>query len=115
MTRTRLLFAFGLLAAFGLVVGCGKKGDPDVVVDPTPRPPTPGSSTEAAAKYEAVKRLKEIGKALHEYHDSLGQFPVGIVGPKGELGLSWRVQLLPYLGEDGLYRAFNMKEPWDSE
>jgi hypothetical protein len=25
------------------------------------------------------------------------------------------VQLLPYLGEDALYKQFNLKEPWDSE
>src|SRR5262249_15303296 len=28
--------------------------------------------------------------------------------------LSWRVHLLPYLNEDGLYRQFKLDEPWDS-
>jgi hypothetical protein len=28
--------------------------------------------------------------------------------------LSWRVHILPYLGEQGLYSQFNLNEPWDS-
>jgi hypothetical protein len=28
--------------------------------------------------------------------------------------LSWRVALLPYLGENELYRQFHLNEPWDS-
>jgi hypothetical protein len=28
--------------------------------------------------------------------------------------LSWRVALLPYLGEERLYRQFRLNEPWDS-
>jgi Protein of unknown function (DUF1559) len=28
--------------------------------------------------------------------------------------LSWRVALLPYIGEDGLYRQFRLDQPWDS-
>lgn len=30
-------------------------------------------------------------------------------------GLSWRVHLLPYLGNEGLYQQFHLNEPWDSE
>ena len=29
--------------------------------------------------------------------------------------LSWRVQLLPYLDQDNLYKQFKLDEPWDSE
>ena len=29
--------------------------------------------------------------------------------------LSWRVHLLPYLGEERLYEQFHIDEPWDSE
>jgi hypothetical protein len=28
-------------------------------------------------------------------------------------GLSWRVELLPYVEQGGLYQTFNLKEPWD--
>jgi hypothetical protein len=33
---------------------------------------------------------------------------------QGKALLSWRVALLPYLGEDNLYRLFRLNEPWDS-
>jgi hypothetical protein len=35
-------------------------------------------------------------------------------GPDGLPTLSWRVALLPFLGEDALYRQFRRDEAWDS-
>ncbi|MGA2617671.1 MAG: DUF1559 domain-containing protein [Thermoguttaceae bacterium] len=29
--------------------------------------------------------------------------------------MSWRVQILPFLEENGLYKQFRLDEPWDSE
>jgi hypothetical protein len=60
-----------------------------------------------------TNNLKQIGIALHAYHDTFGHFPSNVYGPKGEPLLSWRVQLLPYLEEENLYRQFNMNEAWD--
>jgi hypothetical protein len=59
--------------------------------------------------------LKKIGKALFAHVDSFLAYPAGIVGTNGTLGLSWRVQLLAYMGteENKLYEQFNLKEPWD--
>jgi hypothetical protein len=37
----------------------------------------------------------------------------GIGGTGGKALLSWRVTLLPYLGEDNLYKQFKIDEPWD--
>lgn len=36
-----------------------------------------------------------------------------IVGGNAKALLSWRVTLLPYLGEQELYRQFKLDEPWD--
>lgn len=69
--------------------------------------------------------LKQIGVALHEFHDANNCFPPGPVPPTpsgpGNGGatarkLSWRVHLLPYLGDEAkqLYRQFNLSEAWDS-
>src|SRR5262249_45420350 len=60
-----------------------------------------------------MNNLKEIGLALHNYHDANGKFPTNVNEPKGEPLLSWRVHLLPYLEEDNLYRQFKMDEAWD--
>jgi hypothetical protein len=115
MTRVRTLFAVGLFVAFGLAAGCGKKPDPTPTPEPDPKPGgVPAAETEKA---DAVKRLAAIGEAMYEFGFVHGFLPGGIVGPKGERGLSWRVQILPYLGPDEakLYEQFNLKEPWDSE
>jgi hypothetical protein len=106
----RCLFALLLALA-----GCDAKKERPAGDPGDPQPGGPSAADDKAARDEAKKRLKEIGKALHDYHNTVGFFPAGVVGPKGELGLSWRVQLLPYLGEDALYKQFNLKEPWDSE
>jgi len=42
-------------------------------------------------------------------------FPAGIADSTGKAGLSWRVALLPDLGEESLYKQFKLNEPWDSE
>ena len=36
------------------------------------------------------------------------------VNESGRELLSWRVFLLPYLGEEALYKQFRLNEPWDS-
>jgi hypothetical protein len=44
-----------------------------------------------------------------------GRLPPAVVyGPDGKPLYSWRVLLLPYLGEDNLFRRFHLDEPWDS-
>jgi hypothetical protein len=37
----------------------------------------------------------------------------GSAGKDAKALLSWRVALLPYLGEDNLYKQFKLDEPWD--
>jgi hypothetical protein len=38
-----------------------------------------------------------------------------IFSPDGQALLSWRVALLPFLGEGSLYEQFKFDEPWDSD
>jgi prepilin-type processing-associated H-X9-DG protein len=59
-------------------------------------------------------RLKQFGLAMHNYHDKHGSFPPAFVlGPDGQKWHSWRVLILPYLGQDALYREYRFDEPWD--
>ena len=48
---------------------------------------------------------KQIGLAMHNYESAMGGLPAGIVGPEGQLGLSWRVAILPYLEGDDAQRS----------
>lgn len=58
--------------------------------------------------------LKQIGLALHAYHDTYGTFPPRVSRTRqGEFEHSWRVLLLPFLDQQALYDAYNFDEPWD--
>jgi hypothetical protein len=49
------------------------------------------------------------------YHDQHGVFPPAyIADEKGKPKHSWRVLILPQLGEQSLYRDYDMNQPWDS-
>ena len=66
----------------------------------------------------AISRLnlKKVVLAMHGYADAnKGSLPPpAVVGKDGKDRLSWRVLLLPYLGERDLYEQFKLSEPWDS-
>jgi hypothetical protein len=80
--------------------------------------PAVQSARHAARRMSSGNNLKQIGIALHNYHDSYKQFPVGESPTNkykdGKPLLSWRVHLLPYLDQEPLYNKFKMDEPWDS-
>lgn len=92
--------------------------------EPTPaqEQPTP-AKTQAAGKkaklpadtLRKIDNLKQLLLAAHNYHGDKGTFPPpAIYGDGGEALLSWRVALLPYLGQEELYQQFHLNEPWDS-
>ncbi len=59
--------------------------------------------------------LQRIGKALQQYHELYGSYPPAYVADdKGVPLHSWRVLILPQLGEMGLYRQYDFQQPWDS-
>ena len=58
--------------------------------------------------------IKQLLTALHAYHDRHQCFPPAYtVGSDGERWHSWRVLLLPDLGEQKLYDAYRFDEPWN--
>jgi RNA polymerase sigma factor (sigma-70 family) len=62
-----------------------------------------------------TNNLKQIGLAFHNYASTYDCFPaMATYGPDGLPTLSWRVALLPFLGEEALYRQFRQDEAWDS-
>ena len=65
------------------------------------------SSNESKCK----NNLRQIGLAMHNYHDSYGQFPPGwITKDRRAAGLSgsgWQTALLPYMDHAPLYNQIN--------
>lgn len=78
-----------------------------------------GWQVYSSAKYRAdLKRTKDnlhqIGQALHAYHDEHHSFPPAyLLGADEKPWHSWRVLLLPHLGEKELYARYRFDEPWD--
>jgi hypothetical protein len=71
---------------------------------------------EAATNMTDENNLKQMALAMHNYNDANGHLPAAMPDPKlkGPAMLSWRVELLPYVEEDFLYRQLHRDEPWDS-
>lgn len=71
------------------------------------------------ARNKAISRLnlKKMAFAMHRYADANKPFlpPSALINKEGKETLSWRVLILPYLGESALYEQFKLSEPWDSE
>jgi RNA polymerase sigma-70 factor (ECF subfamily) len=73
-------------------------------------------SDSAAARIRSSNNLKRIGLAMHNFHDTYGRFPAhAIYSKEGKPLLSWRVAILPFIGENDLYKQFKLDESWDSE
>jgi hypothetical protein len=71
---------------------------------------------EVGRRAESANQLRQLVLAMHNYHDVHDRFPAPHSNDaQGKPLLSWRVHLLPYLGEDELYRQFKLDEPWDSD
>jgi hypothetical protein len=69
-----------------------------------------------ADRLASARNLAKITLAMIDYHDEKGALPpAALLDPKGKSLLSWRVAILPYLGEQNLYNQFKLDEPWDSD
>jgi prepilin-type processing-associated H-X9-DG protein len=64
---------------------------------------------------KSANHLKQIALAFHNYETTYGRMPTNQLTKDGKPGLSWRVQVLPYVEQDDLCKQFKLDEPWDSE
>jgi prepilin-type N-terminal cleavage/methylation domain-containing protein/prepilin-type processing-associated H-X9-DG protein len=82
--------------------------------------PAVQAAREAARRVSCVNNLKQIGLAIHNYHATVGSFPVGFLYPTGPvpsntsvLQYRWSAlaQLTPYLEQSGVSNAINFSLP----
>jgi prepilin-type N-terminal cleavage/methylation domain-containing protein/prepilin-type processing-associated H-X9-DG protein len=72
--------------------------------------PAVQSAREAARRAQCVNNLKQIGLAVHQYHDANNTFPPGQLLYMNYQDLSALLALLPYLEQQPLYSAFNQAD-----
>jgi prepilin-type N-terminal cleavage/methylation domain-containing protein len=75
---------------------------------------------ETASRLSCVNNLKQIGLALHNYHDTIGSFPPGYVDgdkpppntPDQDVGpgWGWASFTLPFLEQDNVYSQINFSQ-----
>ena len=71
--------------------------------------PAVQQAREAARRSQCKNNLKQFGLALHNYHDTVGMFPIGATNSGGGApNLSWAVRILPYMDQAPLYNQLNM-------
>jgi hypothetical protein len=80
---------------------------------------------EAANRSSCLNNLKQMGLALHNYHDSYKSFPAGFTSrttgpwpggssdPVPEAGPGWSffAHMLPYMEQDNVHRSINFQLP----
>jgi prepilin-type N-terminal cleavage/methylation domain-containing protein len=84
--------------------------------------PAVQAAREAARRMQCANKMKQIGIAVHNYHDTHNSFPAGAVmlrwGTTAELGvtgnnttrqrISWSVSILPFAEQSSLYAQFDL-------
>ncbi len=85
--------------------------------------PAVQQAREAARKSQCQNNLKQIAVAMHNYHETLGVFPIGVqhthppasgsMALANGTGWAWGAYILPYMDQIGLYNKLNVGDPMD--
>lgn len=85
--------------------------------------PAVQQAREAARRAQSRNNLKQIGLALHNFHDTWNGFPRGTfkLGKEDDSDLeieerkSWMVAILPFVEQAALFNKIKQNQAWDSD
>lgn len=76
--------------------------------------PAVQQAREAARRTQWRNNLKQLGLALHNYHDTFLMFPPGgVIGADGTAFHGWFTAVTPYLDCSPFYNSIDFNIPWD--
>jgi hypothetical protein len=75
--------------------------------------PAVNAAREAGRRAMCSNNIHQINLAMITYMEKFGRLPAASGGSKDH-PVSWRVAILPFMGEEGLYRQYQQNESWDS-
>ena len=80
--------------------------------------PAVQAAREAARRSQCSNNLKQIGLAMHNYHDTLRSFPSGMINGRSltdatATGWAWGALLLPYAEQESLHDSLGVKHRVD--
>ena len=72
---------------------------------------------DAAARVQCQNNMKQLGLALHNFHDSHGVFPASgwtMAGPGNPAGkyVGWRPLTLPFIEQENLQKLYDFNSHW---
>ncbi len=79
--------------------------------------PAVQAAREAARRMSCSNNMKQLGLALHNYHDTHGKFPPGVIWGPGKAPYTqpyhhtWNVMILPFMEQQPLYDSVNLDLP----
>ncbi len=75
--------------------------------------PAVQAAREAARRMQCTNNLKQIGLAMHNYHDTYRAFPLGHLFPGQGLGTgwTWTLSILPFIEQGNLYQQIDVRLP----
>lgn len=71
--------------------------------------PAVQQAREAARRSQCKNNMKQLGLAMHNYHDAHSTFPIGAQFPRHKG--NWRSRILPFLDQAPLYSQLSANEP----
>src|SRR6476646_2441033 len=81
--------------------------------------PAVQAAREAARRMQCTNNLKQLGIALHNFHDSRQSFPAALdelitspVTGSGAGTAAWTAHILPYIEQQAVYQVYRFDRDW---
>ncbi len=83
--------------------------------------PAVQAARESARRACCTNNMRQLGLALHSYHETFGSFPAGNYGHQSQVGVcpgmsniskgwaNWMISILPYIEQKPLYDAYDFR------